>query len=62
MKYILIFMLNGVPAAPQQIGPFENVFACEQAAEQLKVMHVKIRTACVNLDAKPHHWNGKKIK
>lgn len=67
MKYILVLFMFAEP--PLQIGPFGNVFACEQAAVQL--MHArghstsvnrKHRAVCVNLDAKPHHWNGKTLK
>lgn len=63
MKYILVLMLMGgdVPP-PQQIGPFGNIFACEQAIVQLKQAYPKrVAAACINLEAKPHHWNGKKI-
>lgn len=63
MKYMLIFAVFGFP--PQQIGPFDNVFACEQAAAQVKLISPNTkhtRTACINLNAKPHHWNGKEIK
>jgi len=50
-------------AVPTQIGPFDNAFACEQAANQVRVVSPKhIRTACINLKAKPHHWNGKPLK
>ncbi len=65
MKYILVIFLIGQP--PAQIGPFGNVFACEQAAAQVKQAHGGIpvsqrpRTVCINLAAKPHHWNGKVV-
>lgn len=60
MKYILVF-ITGVSVPPQQVGPFDNVFACEQAHNQIKQLAPKTRAVCVNLEAKPHHWNGKKI-
>ena len=58
MKYILVLMFT---TGPQQVGPFDNVFACEQALTQVKQMAPKARGACINLEAKPHHWNGKKV-
>ena len=61
MKYILVLMLAGADVAPHQIGPFDNVFACEQAVTQIRQAYSKVRAACVNLEAKPHHWNGKKV-
>lgn len=65
MEYILVVFYLGLP--PSQIGPFNNVFACEQAAEQIRmassrVVSARARTACINLKAKPHHWNGKSVK
>lgn len=62
MKYILVLMLAGTDVAPQQIGPFDNVFACEQAVSQVRLAYSRARAACVNINAKPHHWNGKEIK
>jgi hypothetical protein len=62
MSYLLIVIGFTVPL---QIGPFGNVFACEQAGGQIKTIapvrkHVK--TVCINLKANPHHWNGKPLK
>lgn len=61
MKYMLILMLAGTDVPPQQIGPFDNVFACEQAVTQIRQAYVRSRAACINLNAKPHHWNGKEL-
>ena len=61
MAYVLIVI--GL-TTPLQIGPFGNVFACEQAAGQMKAVASTpyIKTVCVNLKANPHHWNGKPLK
>lgn len=62
MRYILVVFLLG--ESPAQIGPFDNIFACEQAAEQIKLASLatqRARGVCVNLKAKPHHWNGKPV-
>lgn len=62
MKYILLLVLG---TTPQQIGPFDNVFACEQALTQVETVFrrfgARTKGVCINLAAKPHHWNGKKI-
>ncbi len=65
MNYILLLFLTGQPV--QQVGPFDNIFACEKAAEQAKIasaraVSARAGVACVNLKAKPHHWNGKPLK
>lgn len=63
MKYLLVVFLLG--ESPVQIGPFNNVFACEKAGEQIKLTTLatqRVRAVCVNLDARPHHWNGKPLK
>lgn len=61
MKYMLILLILGEGQQVYQIGPFSNVFACEQAVNQTKTLHRAVRSTCVNLDAKPHHWNGKAL-
>lgn len=59
MSYtLLVFMLSGPPT---QIGPFDNVFACEMAANQIKTVRPKTASVCLNLKARPHHWNGKDL-
>lgn len=63
MKYILVVFLLG--EQPAQIGPFDNVFACEKAGEQVKLASLatqRARAVCINLKAKPHHWNGQPLK
>lgn len=64
MKYILLLFLTGQPM--RQIGPFDNIFACEQAAEQARLassraVSTRAGAVCINLKAKPHHWNGKDV-
>lgn len=59
MKYILILFFAG---PPQQIGPFDNVFACNMALSQMQSTVKHVKGTCVDLNAKPHHWNGKEIK
>lgn len=61
MKYFLIWVAAHTIQPP--IGPFDNLFACEKAADQVKLVAYPKRstTVCVNLNAKPHHWNGKAI-
>ena len=51
MKYLLILMLGGT--APAQIGPFDNILACEKAASQSFVVarelgHLRVGTVCVS--------------
>ena len=62
MTYLLyLAFINATP--PQQIGPFATVMACEQAAAQIKVVDNRVRgTACLNVNVKPLHWNGKPLK
>ena len=59
MNYILVVFMVSFP--PEQIGPFNNVFACELAANQIKIVRPKTASVCVDLNAKPHHWNGKPV-
>ena len=62
MKYILLWSVLGV--VQPEVGPFLNVFACEKAADQVKLLSAypkKTATVCIDLNAKPHHWNGKGI-
>lgn len=62
MKYVLLWSLLGIPQP--QLGAFDNLFACEQAANQVRLLAQKpqqVRTVCINLAAKPHHWNGKAV-
>ena len=58
-QYILLLFLLDSPAV--QVGPFDNVFACEAALAQVQVVRTRARGVCVNLKAKPHHWNGKQV-
>lgn len=62
MSYILVVYALSMPAL--QVGPFDNVFACEQAAAQIAAAtpyNKHAKTVCINLKAKPHHWNGKEL-
>lgn len=62
MKYILIlFWFQGVSGVPTTVGPFDNVFACEKALSQAQSTVKHLKGTCVDLNAKPHHWNGKEL-
>ena len=59
MNYMLLFVIFHGPV--NQLGPFDNVFACERALVQVQALHKIVKGVCINLKAKPHHWNGKEI-
>ena len=62
MIYVLYVAYLGLAVAPQQVGPFKGVIACEQAAAQVKTVDNRVRsTVCLSLNHKPMHWNGKEI-
>jgi hypothetical protein len=48
MNYILVVFMVNFP--PEQIGPFNNVFACELAADQIKIVRPKTASVCVDLN------------
>ena len=61
--YVLILLFTTpLMVATTTVGPFDNLFACERAASQAVTLNPHSRSVCVNLKAKPHHWNGKKLK
>lgn len=59
MNYVLLFVMLHFP--PEQIGPFDSVHACELALTQVQTLTRKVNGVCINLKAKPHHWNGKEL-
>lgn len=60
MSYVLILAIGMY--APMQIQGFNNLHGCQQALSQIQTLQKGTRGVCVDLSAKPHHWNGKDIK
>ena len=62
MTYLLYLAFIGNVTAPQQIGPFKGLLACELASEQIKTVDNRVRaTVCLSLNHNKPHWNGKEL-
>lgn len=64
MNYYVLILLFTAPlgVVATTAGPFTNIFACELAASQAMTLNTRSRSVCVQLNANPHHWNGKRLK